>query len=150
MLHFKSLQYQYNIKQAKDENTEKYQYLGNYNLIQYQFLQSNITSPVWQTVRRTTNEFLGVTELKVWGKFCLTMCNLFPLRTLQRSMGDRIKPLKFLRDVLLPPEMDVEKEMVDVLPKLPARKEDIFITSYPRSGSFTSDRGLFSKMWNSL
>ena len=65
MLHFKSLQYQYNIKQAKDENTEKYQYLGNYNLIQYQFLQSNITSPVWQTVRRTTNEFLGVTELKV-------------------------------------------------------------------------------------
>ena len=65
MLHFKSSQYQYNIKQAKDENTEKYQYLGNYNLIQYQFLQSNITSPVWQTVRRTTNEFLGVTELKV-------------------------------------------------------------------------------------
>ena len=65
MLHFKSLQYQYNIKQAKDENTEKYQYLGNYNLIQYQFLQSNITSPVWQTVRRTTNDFLGVTELKV-------------------------------------------------------------------------------------
>ena len=65
MLHFKSLQYQYNIKQAKDENTEKYQYLGNYNLIQYQFLQSNITNPVWQTVRRITNEFLGVTELKV-------------------------------------------------------------------------------------
>ena len=65
MLHFKSLQYQYNIKQAKDENTEKYQYLGNYNLIQYQFLQSNITSPVWQKVRRITNEFLGVTELKV-------------------------------------------------------------------------------------
>ena len=65
MLHFKSLQYQYNIKQAKDENTEKYQYLGSYNLIQYQFLQSNITSPVWQTVRRITNEFLGVTELKV-------------------------------------------------------------------------------------
>ena len=65
MLHFKSLQYQYNIKQTKDENTEKYQYLGNYNLIQYQFLQSNITNPVWQTVRRITNEFLGVTELKV-------------------------------------------------------------------------------------
>ena len=65
MLHFKSLQYQYNTKQAKDENTEKYQYLGNYNLIQYQFLQSNITNPVWQTVRRITNEFLGVTELKV-------------------------------------------------------------------------------------
>ena len=55
----------YNIEQTKDENTEKYQYLGNYNLIQYQFLQSNITSPVWQTVRRITNEFLGVTELKV-------------------------------------------------------------------------------------
>ena len=55
----------YNIEQTKDENTEKYQYLGNYNLIQYQFLQSNITNPVWQTVRRITNEFLGVTELKV-------------------------------------------------------------------------------------
>ena len=61
-------------------------------------------------------------------------------------MGDRIKPLKFLRDDFLPLEMDVGKEMVDVLPKLPARKEDIFLTSYPRSGSFTSDRGLFSKM----
>ena len=61
-------------------------------------------------------------------------------------MGDRIKPLKFLRDDFLPLEMDVGKEMVDVLRKLPARKEDIFITSYPRSGSVTSDRGLFSKM----
>ena len=58
-------------------------------------------------------------------------------------MGDRIKPLKFLRDVLLPPEMDVEKEMVDVLPKLPARKEDIFLTSYPRSGSLQVT-GVFS------
>nr|XP_058942807.1 sulfotransferase 1B1-like isoform X1 [Pocillopora verrucosa] len=53
----------------------------------------------------------------------------------ERSMGDRIKPLKFPRDDFLPLEMDVGKEMVDVLPKLPARKEDIFITSYLRSGS---------------
>lgn len=34
------------------------------------------------------------------------------------------------------PEKGVTKEMMNVLPKLPARKEDIFIASYPRSGSY--------------
>ena len=37
-----SLQYQYNIQQTSDEKKEKYQ-LGDYKLIQYQILQSNIT-----------------------------------------------------------------------------------------------------------
>ena len=54
-----SLRYQYNIKQTSDENKEKYQ-LGDYKLIQYQILQTNITRTVWQTVRRITNEILGV------------------------------------------------------------------------------------------
>ena len=40
-----SLQYQYNVKQAIDENIEKYQ-LGDYKLIQYQILQINITRTV--------------------------------------------------------------------------------------------------------
>ena len=48
-----------NIKQTSDENTEKYQ-LGDYRLIQYQILQTNITRTVWQTVRRITNKILGV------------------------------------------------------------------------------------------
>ena len=52
----------YNIKQTSDENKEKYQ-LGDYKLIQYQFLQTNITITVWQTVRRITNEILEVKEL---------------------------------------------------------------------------------------
>ena len=52
-----SLQYQYNIKQKSDEK-EKYQ-LGDYKLIQYQILQTNITRTVWQTVWRITNEILG-------------------------------------------------------------------------------------------
>ena len=46
-----SLQYQYNIKQTSDENKEKYQ-LGDYKLIQYQILQTNITRTVWPTVGR--------------------------------------------------------------------------------------------------
>ena len=52
----------YNIKQTSDENKEKYQ-LGDYKLIQYQILQTNITRTVWQTVRRITNEILGVKGL---------------------------------------------------------------------------------------
>ena len=33
-------------------------------LIQYQILQINITTTVWQTVKRITNEILGVKELR--------------------------------------------------------------------------------------
>ena len=53
----------YNIKQTSDENKEKYQ-LGDYKLIQYQILQTNITRTEWETVRRITIEILGVKELK--------------------------------------------------------------------------------------
>ena len=42
-----------------DENKEKYQ-LGDYKLIKYQIPQTNITRTVWETVRRITNEILGV------------------------------------------------------------------------------------------
>ena len=41
---------------------KKYQ-LGDYELIQYQILQTDITRTVWQTVRRITNEILGVKGL---------------------------------------------------------------------------------------
>ena len=67
-----SLQYQYNIEQTSDENKEKYQ-LGDYKLIQYQILQTNITRTVWQTVRRITNEILGVKELKEDGSRSISM-----------------------------------------------------------------------------
>ena len=46
---------------------EKYQ-LGDYKLIQFQILQTNITRTVWQTVSRITNEILGVKELMVNGQ----------------------------------------------------------------------------------
>ena len=58
-----SLQYKYNIKQTSDENKEKYQ-LGDYLLIQYQILKTNITRTIWQTVRRITNEIVGIRGLK--------------------------------------------------------------------------------------
>ena len=45
-----------------DENQEKY-HLGDYKLIQYQILQTNITRTVCQTVRRITNEILGIKGL---------------------------------------------------------------------------------------
>ena len=56
------LQHQYNIKQTSDENKEKYQ-LGDYKIIQYQILQTNITRTVWEIVRRITNEILRVKGL---------------------------------------------------------------------------------------
>ena len=43
----------------QDRISQKYQ-LGDYELIQYQILQTDITRTVWQTVRRTTDEILGV------------------------------------------------------------------------------------------
>ena len=46
-----------------NENIEKYQ-SGDYKLIQYQILQTNITRTVWQTVRSITNKILGVEGLK--------------------------------------------------------------------------------------
>ena len=49
--------------QTSDENKTKYQ-LGDYKLIQYQILQTNITRTVWQTVTRITNENLGVKGLR--------------------------------------------------------------------------------------
>ena len=53
----------YNINTIlSDENKEKYQ-LGDCKLIQYQILQFNITRTVWQTIRRITNEILGVKGL---------------------------------------------------------------------------------------
>ena len=57
-----SLQSQYNIKHRSDENKIKYQ-LGDYELIQYQILQIDIIRIAWQTVRRITNEILGVKGL---------------------------------------------------------------------------------------
>lgn len=50
-------------------------------------------------------------------------------------MGDRTELLNF-KDFLLSPGNYVRKEMIGILPKLPAQKEDIFITSYLRSGLF--------------
>ena len=54
-----SLQYQQNIKQTSDENKEKYQ-LEDYKFIQYQILQTNIIIIVWKSVRRITDDILGV------------------------------------------------------------------------------------------
>ena len=42
-----SLQYQYNIKWTSGENIEKCQF-GNYELIQYQILQTDIKITVWE------------------------------------------------------------------------------------------------------
>ena len=42
----------------------KYQ-LGDYWLIQYQILQTNITRTIWQTVRRIADEILGVKGLRL-------------------------------------------------------------------------------------
>ena len=51
-----STQYQADIR---DENKEKHQ-LGDYQLIQFQILQTYIIRTVQQTVRRITNEIFGM------------------------------------------------------------------------------------------
>ena len=57
----------YNIKTISSRQVmrikKKYQ-LGDYKLIQYQSLQTNITRTVWQIVRRITDEILGVKGLR--------------------------------------------------------------------------------------
>ena len=86
-------QYQYNIKQISYKNKERYQ-LGDYKLIQYQILQTNITRKVWQTVRRVTNEILGVKGLKkkAWYIyiyiyiFFLTFVSFFIFMIFQRNV----------------------------------------------------------------
>ena len=54
----------YNIKQASNENKEKYQ-LGDYKLIQNQILQTNILRTVWQSIRRIASEIMGVKRLRL-------------------------------------------------------------------------------------
>ena len=61
-----SLQHQYSIKQTSYENLQKLT-RGFNNLIQHQILQTNITRTIWQTVRRITNEILGVKRLILQG-----------------------------------------------------------------------------------
>ena len=51
--------------QTSDKNKEKYQ-LWDYQVIQYKILQTNIVRIIWQTVRRITNETVGVKGSK-WG-----------------------------------------------------------------------------------
>ena len=60
-----------------DENIEK-DNLGDYLLIQYQILQSNIIRIVWQTVERVTDEILGVKGLNV-SLTCGSSSLAFPL-----------------------------------------------------------------------
>ena len=52
------------MKQISDQNEEKYQ-SGDYKLIQNEILQTNITRIGWQTVRRITNEILGVKRVNI-------------------------------------------------------------------------------------
>ena len=53
--------------------------MGDYKLIQYQILQINNTRTVWQTVRRITNEILGVKGLhapRIISNFCHNVLSL--------------------------------------------------------------------------
>lgn len=58
-----SLKYQYNMKQTNNKKIRKYQ-LGDYYLMEYQVLKTNIILIIWQTVRRMTEKILGVKGLK--------------------------------------------------------------------------------------
>ena len=86
-----SSQYQYNIKKISYENKERYQ-LGDYKLIQYQILQTNITRKVWHTVRRVTNEILGVKgskkkhEIYIYIYIFLTFISFFICMIFQQNV----------------------------------------------------------------
>ena len=66
---------------------KKKNHLGDYKVIQCQILQTNIKRTIWQTVRRITNEILGVKGLK-W----LTM--------IIQSASDGKKIIQRLQDAL--------------------------------------------------
>ena len=51
--------------------------LGDYKLMQYQILQTNMIRIVWQTVRRITREILGVKGCKKPQVGCDLNCNRF-------------------------------------------------------------------------
>ena len=57
-----SLQHPCNFSQTSDENKEKYQ-LGDYQLIQQQILRTKIIRMVQKSVRRITDEILGMKGL---------------------------------------------------------------------------------------
>ena len=57
-----SLKYKYNSRQII-KKIRKYQ-VGNYYLMEYPVLKTNIILTVWQTVRRMTDKILGVKGLK--------------------------------------------------------------------------------------
>ena len=52
------------IKQTSEEKRKKTR-LGDYKLIQYQILQIEIMSILWQTVGRITYEILGIKGLSL-------------------------------------------------------------------------------------
>ena len=52
------------IKQTSEENRKKTR-LGDYKLIQYQILQIEIMSILWQTVGRITYKILGIKGLSL-------------------------------------------------------------------------------------
>ena len=49
---------------SRAKNSDKYK-LGDYQLIQFQILQTSIIKIVWQTVKKNTNEILGMKRLMV-------------------------------------------------------------------------------------
>ena len=57
----------HNIKYTSDENEEEY-HLGEYQLIQYKILWTDIVIIVWKTVERIANEILGAEGSKTRGK----------------------------------------------------------------------------------
>ena len=63
--------------QTSDENKEKYQ-LWDYLLIQYQILQTNIMRIIWQTVKRITNEILGVTGISLYSSQVTHPARVYP------------------------------------------------------------------------
>ena len=56
----------YNVSTMSSSQVRKKCQLGDYYLIQYQILQTNIMRTVWWTVRRITNEILGVKGLMIY------------------------------------------------------------------------------------
>ena len=63
------------------KNVHYYYYYYYYKLIQYQILQTNIPRTVLQTVRRITNEILGVKGLKTFSEAT------FPKQKRKKSWG---------------------------------------------------------------
>ena len=106
-------------------------------MIQYQILQTNITRTVWQTVRRITNEILGVKGWKYWSSV-ISLLFFLSLKVMTRVDLEEITCRQVQRE---PTTLIPEIKMVLYLPKFSSSASLPFCLFY----RWENERSLLTK-----